>query len=50
MISKKESKRVKKWKENHKSNGLCVDCNEKAVEGYIRCQKHLNDRNNLRNS
>jgi len=44
MTSENDRKRVNRWKQQHKELGLCVDCNEKAVDGYIRCQKHLDDR------
>lgn len=39
MFDIKQYRRV--WREQHKKLGLCVDCNDKAEEGRIRCQKHL---------
>lgn len=31
----------KQLREYRKSNGLCIDCGKKAVEGRVRCKKHL---------
>lgn len=33
--------KVKEFKKTHKEKGLCVYCNEKAVEGKTMCKKHL---------
>ena len=36
----------KKYKEDHKKKGLCVDCSEPAVVGKTRCEKHF-ERNRI---
>ena len=32
------------YKQSHKAQGLCIDCQRKAVPGYIRCADHLYNR------
>jgi hypothetical protein len=29
------------WRKDHTDKGLCLDCNNKAEPGYLRCRKHL---------
>lgn len=29
------------WRKDHTDKGLCLDCNNKAEPGYLRCKKHL---------
>ena len=35
----------KEWRENHKKLGLCIYCNEKAINGEVKCQKHKEKNN-----
>ncbi len=40
LICRNEIKR--RHRQKHKDNGICVDCSEKAAEGKVRCNFHLN--------
>lgn len=36
------TEKLKEFKEEHKKKGLCIYCNNKAVNGRTMCKYHLN--------